>query len=88
MYFQIYRFLKLLCDLGAKLETVQDLCLNTPLHIVAKKNYVMVAEFVIERCPGMILAANGQGELPVETAIRNNQDDTAAFLIRKMDHRR
>ncbi|XP_078370761.1 uncharacterized protein LOC144654469 isoform X2 [Oculina patagonica] len=87
-YEAIYRFLILLCELGAKLETVQDLSLNTPLHIAAKNNYVLVAEFVIERCPSMLLATNGQGELPVETAIRNNQDEAAAFLIRQMDHRR
>ena len=36
----------------------------------------------------MLLATNGQGELPVESAIRHGQDDVAAFLIRRMDHRR
>ena len=36
----------------------------------------------------MLLDANGQGELPIQTAIRHGQDDVAAFLIRRMDHRR
>jgi len=36
----------------------------------------------------MLLCVNGQSELPVQTAIRHSQDDVAAFLIRKMDHRR
>ena len=36
----------------------------------------------------MLFGANGQGELPIQTAIRHGQDDVAAFLIRRMDHRR
>ena len=36
----------------------------------------------------MPLSTNGQGELPIQTAIRHGQDDVAAFLIRRMDHRR
>ena len=38
--------------------------------------------------PSMLLGTNGQGELPIETAVRHGQDDVAAFLIRTMDHRR
>ena len=67
---------------------MKDFLHNTPLHIAATKNYISLAKFLIERYPGMLMATNGQGELPVQTAIRRGQDDVAAFLIRRMDHRR
>ena len=70
------------------LSDVRDFLQNTPLHIAATKNYVTLAQFLIKSCPSMLLFANSQGELPVETAIRNSKDDAAAILIRKMDHRR
>ena len=38
--------------------------------------------------PSMLIGANGQGELPLETAIRHGQDDVAGFFIRTMDHKR
>ena len=41
-----------------------------------------------EMYPSALLGTNGLGELPVETEIRHGQDDVAAFLTRKMDHRR
>ena len=75
-------------DSGVDLSVVQDLFHNTPLHIAATKNYVSLAEFLIDGYPMMLQATNDQSELPVETAIRHGQDDVAAFLIRKMDHRR
>ena len=67
---------------------MKDFLHNTPLHIAATKNYIPLAKFLIESYPGMLMATNGQGELPVQTAIRRGQDDAAAFLIRRMDHRR
>jgi len=67
---------------------VKDFLHNTPLHIAATKNYISLAKFLIERYPSMLMATNGQGELPVQTAIGHGQDDVAAFLIRRMDHRR
>ena len=67
---------------------MKDFLHNTPLHIAATKNYISLAKFLIERYPSMLMAPNGQGELPVQTAIRNGRDDVAAFLIRTMDHRR
>ncbi|KAL9986669.1 hypothetical protein ACROYT_G000842 [Oculina patagonica] len=85
---QVCRFLKILCDSGVNLKEVEDYLHNTPLHIAATKNYVSLAKFLIDSYPSMLVATNGQGELPVETAIKNGQDDVAAFLIRRMDHRR
>ncbi|XP_078370769.1 uncharacterized protein LOC144654486 [Oculina patagonica] len=85
---QVCRFLKLLCDSGVNLKEVEDFLHNTPLHIAATKNFVSLAKFLIDSCPSILLATNGQGELPVETAIKYGQDDVAAFLIRRMDHRR
>lgn len=67
---------------------MKDFLQNTPLHTAATKNYVSLAKFLLERYPSMLMATNGQGELPVQTAIRRGQDDVAAFLIRRMDHRR
>jgi len=67
---------------------VKDFQLNTPLHIAATKNYVSLARMLVEMYPSMLLGTNGKGNLPVETAIRHGQDDVAAFLIRRMDHRR
>ena len=67
---------------------VKDFLHNTPLHLAASKNYVSLAKLLIEKYPSMLLGANGQGELPIQTAIRHGQDDVAAFLIRRMDHRR
>jgi len=67
---------------------VEDLSHNTPLHIAATKNYISLAKFLNDSYPKMPLATNDQSELPVETAIRYGQDDVAAFLIRRMDHRR
>ena len=67
---------------------MQDLFHNTPLHIAATKNYVSLAKFLIDSYSKMLQASNDQSELPVEIAIRHGQDDVAAFLIRKMDHRR
>ena len=61
---------------------------NGPLHIAATKNYVLLAKFLIDSYPSMLIGTNGEGELPVEVAIRQGQDDVAAFLIRRMDHRR
>ena len=66
---------------------MKDFLHNTPLHIAATKNYISLAKFLIERYPSMLMAPNGQGELPVQTAIRRGRDDVAAFLIRRMDHR-
>jgi len=85
---QVCRFLKLLCDSGVNLKEVTDFLHNTPLHLAATKNYISLAKLLIERYPSMLLGANGQGELPIQTAIRHGQDDVAAFLIRRMDHRR
>lgn len=85
---QICRFLKLLCEEGVNLENVEDILHNRPLHIAATKNFVKVAQFLINNYPGMLLTTNAQGELPVETAIKTGQDDVAAVLIRRMDHRR
>ncbi|KAL9986670.1 hypothetical protein ACROYT_G000844 [Oculina patagonica] len=85
---QVCRFLKLLCDSGVNLKEVEDFLHNTPLHIAATKNYVSLAKLLIDSYPSMLVATNGQGELPVETAIKNGHDDVAAFLIRRMDHRR
>ena len=67
---------------------MKDFLHNTPLHIAATKNYISLAKFLIERYPSMLMATNGQGELPAQAAIRRSQDDVAAFLIRRMDHRR
>lgn len=67
---------------------MKDFLQNTPLHTAATKNYISLAKFLLERYPGMLMATNCQGELPVQTAIRRGQDDVAAFLIRRMDHRR
>jgi len=67
---------------------VKDFQLNSPLHIAATKKKVSLARMLAEMYPSMLLGTNGQGELPVETAIRHGQDDVAAFLIRRMDHRR
>lgn len=75
-------------DNGVNLAAVRDFLHNTPLHIAARKNYVTLAQFLVHSYPSMIFATNSQSELPVETAIRNGQDDVAAFLIRSMDHRR
>ena len=77
-----------MCDNGVNLENVEDFLHNNPLHIAATKNYVKLALFLIKSYPSMLLTTNGQGEFPVETAIRNGQDDVAAVLIRRMDHRR
>lgn len=85
---QVYRFIKLLRDGGVDLATLRDFVHNTVLHLAAKKNYVILAEFLVTSYPGMLLATNCQGELPVETAIAHGQDDVGAFLIRRMDHRR
>lgn len=75
-------------DDGVNLAEVQDFLHNTPLHIAAKKNYVTLAQFLVNSYPRMLLTPNGQGELPVETAIRSSQDHVAEVLIRRMDHRR
>ncbi|XP_015754710.1 PREDICTED: uncharacterized protein LOC107334291 [Acropora digitifera] len=85
---QVYRFIKLLRDGGVDLATLRDFVNNTALHLAAKNNYVALAEFLVTSYPGMLLATNCQGELPVETAIAHGQDDVGAFLIRRMDHRR
>ena len=79
--------MKILCDIGTTLKDVKDFLHNTPLHIAATKNYISLAKFLIERYPSMLMASNGQGELPAQTAIRRGRDDVAAFLIRRMDHR-
>nr|XP_058968279.1 uncharacterized protein LOC131794749 [Pocillopora verrucosa] len=85
---QVSRFLRLLSDLGVDFESVKDSLQNTPLHMAAKKNYTLVGDYLMDRFPSMLLTANAQNELPIEIAIRNYQDDMAAFLIRRMDHRR
>lgn len=77
-----------MCDEGVNLENVEDILHNRPLHIAATKNFVKVAQFLINNYPSMLLSTNAQGELPVETAIKTGQDDVAAVLIRRMDHRR
>ena len=79
--------MKILCDIGTTLKDVKDFLHNTPLHIAATKNYVSLAKFLIDSYSNMLLATNDQSELPVESAIRHGQDDVAAFLIRRMDHR-
>ena len=56
--------------------------------MAAKKNYTLVGDYLMDRFPSMLLTANAQNELPIEIAIRNYQDDMAALLIRRMDHRR
>ncbi|XP_022788468.1 uncharacterized protein LOC111328331 isoform X2 [Stylophora pistillata] len=85
---QVSRFIRLLSDFGVDFGSVKDFFRNTPLHIAAKKNYTLVGDYLMDRFPSMLLTANAQNELPVEIAIRNYQDDMAAFLIRRMDHRR
>ena len=65
---------------------MKDFQLNTPLHIAATKNYVSVARMLAEMYPTVLLVTNGQGDLPVETAIRHGQDDVRD--VRAMDHRR
>lgn len=85
---QVYRFIKLLRDSGVDLAALRDFDHNTALHLAARKNYVTLAEFLVTSYPGMLLATNCQGELPLETAIAHGQDDVGAFLIRQMDHRR
>lgn len=87
-FFKVSRFLRLLSDLGVDFESVKDSLQNTPLHMAAKKNYTLVGDYLMDRFPSMLLTANAQNELPIEIAIRNYQDDMAAFLIRRMDHRR
>lgn len=87
-FMQVCRFLRLLCSSGVNLKDVVDFLHNTPLHIAATKNFISLAKFLIDSYPYMLMAINGQSELPVETAIRHSQDDVAAFLIRRMDHRR
>ena len=87
-FMQVCRFLRLLRSSGVNLKDVVDFLHNTPLHIAATKNFISLAKFLIDSYPYMLVAINGQSELPVETAIRHSQDDVAAFLIRRMDHRR
>ena len=67
---------------------MKDFLHNSSLHLAAAKNYVSLAKFLINSYPSMLMATNGEGKLPVETAIRLGQDDVAAFLLRRMDHRR
>ncbi|PFX26904.1 uncharacterized protein LOC111328278 [Stylophora pistillata] len=85
---QVCRFLRLLSSSGVNLKDVVDFLHNTPLHIAATKNFISLSKLLIDSYPCMLMAINGQGEMPVETAIRHSQDDVAAFLIRRMDHRR
>ena len=66
------------------------------LHFAAELNFVSVSRSLVRKCPGLLgLKTKAQLKpekkralLPVDVAIMNENDDTAAFLIRQMAHER
>ena len=63
----------------------------TLLHLAAVQNFLHVARCLVNRYPGILYLKTREGKksaLPVELALRERQDDTAAYLISQMKYDR
>ena len=56
--------------------------------MAATRNHVKVAEFLLDLFPELLMTSNAMCDLPVETAIREKNDDVASYLVRKMNSKR
>ena len=69
----------------------EDPLRHSLLHIAAKQNFLHVAKCLVEHYPGLMYMETeedqiGQSYLPVELALLNFKDETAAYLISQMKH--
>lgn len=64
------------------------------MHYAAELGFLHVTQTLVEKCPGLLALKTRepykkkQGLLPVELALVTQNDDVAAYLIRKMSHDR
>lgn len=67
---------------------------KTLMHYAAELGFLHVTQTLVEKCPGLFALKTRepyktkQGLLPVELALVTQNDDVAAYLIRKMSHDR
>ena len=70
---------------------VEDLDMKPSLlHLAAKQNFLHVSRCLVERYPSLLYqeATDDHKSWPVELALRNRNDDIAAYLISKMQYDR
>ena len=63
----------------------------TLLHLAAVQNFLQVARCLVNRYPGLLYLKTREKKksvLPVELALRERKDDTAAYLISQMKYDR
>ena len=70
-----------------------DLTRPTLLHLAAAQNFLHVSKALVEHYPGLMYIYSKEQEekpscLPVELALMEYKDDTAAYLISQMRHDR
>ena len=68
-----------------------DLGCPTLLHLAAERNFVHVAKSLVNKSGGLLyLKTEKHGSkrpyLPIEIALMNFHDETAAYLITQMKH--
>ena len=62
----------------------------TLLHLAAKQNFLHVARCLVNYHPGLLysITHDKKNALPVELALEERKDDTAAYLISQMTYDR
>ena len=62
----------------------------TLLHLAAVQNFLHVSRCLVNHYPSLLYhrTCGDNGVLPVELALREHKDDTAAYLISQMNYDR
>ena len=78
-------------DYGGRIEGESKLPGKpTLLHLAAEQDFLHVSRCLVDHYPGLLYlnTADEQDDLPVELALREKNDVTAAYLISQMRNKR
>ena len=69
---------------GADPLTTDEESLNTTLHYAARNGWTSVAKKLMEH-KNIADVTNNDGQMPLQFAIRANNDECASFLVKSME---
>ena len=73
-----------LLDRGANTSAADRGDLNTSLHYAARKGWTSIAKKLMEH-QSLPVVKNKEGSIPLESAIENDHNECAIFLVKSME---
>ena len=62
--------------------------MKSPLHLVAERNLVKVAETIISLHPNVVYLTTMDDEYPLNLALNHKHDEVASMLVDNMENER